>query len=169
MGELANHPCVAPKPPLAVTITNWYQLNMLNTTVTELTVANNSMNDASPTVLDLSRFRRLKKIVIGDECLVSVERVVLIGLRVLESVEVGKNSFTKYQGSFDIVYNPNPNRHFYLKSCPKLKRLRIYSNSFMDYSVCEIENVDALETIDVGWNSFFWASLELKSILIHSE
>ena len=165
MGELANHPCVAPKPPLAVTVTNWNLLNILNTTVTEITVANNSLNDASPTVLDLSRFRRLKKIVIGDECLVSVERVVLIGLKALESVEIGMNSFTQHKNSVD----NDPNRHFYLKNCPKLKSLKMGHHSFSDYSVIEIENVDALEVIEMGYVNFYYASLELKSILIHRE
>ena len=38
----------------------------------------------------------------------------------------------------------------------------------------EVENVDALEVIEMGdlnWNSynFYYASLELKSILIHKE
>ena len=46
--------------------------------------------------------------------------------------------------------------------------------SFSDYTVCEIENVDALEVIEIGdlnelSNNFYYASLELKSILIHSE
>ena len=46
--------------------------------------------------------------------------------------------------------------------------------SFSDYTVIEIENVDALEVIEMGVSSygsynFYYASLELKSILIHSE
>ena len=46
--------------------------------------------------------------------------------------------------------------------------------SFADYKVIEIENVDALEVIRFGEmkkvsNSFYSASLELKSIRIHSE
>ena len=40
--------------------------------------------------------------------------------------------------------------------------------------MCAIENVDALEAIEMGdlneeSNSFYCASLELKSILIHNE
>ena len=93
MGELANHPCI-PKPPLAVTVTNWNQLNTLNTTVTELIVPSYSLNGASLTVLDLSRFRRLKRIVIGDGCFMYVEELKLIGLKALESVEIGKDCFS---------------------------------------------------------------------------
>ena len=171
MGELANFPLIVPKL-LAVTVTNWNQLNTLNTTVTEITVPSNSMNDASLTVLDLSRFRRLQKLVIGDECFMYVNEVKMVGLIVLDSVEIGKNSFTKYKSTYHIT--PDPNRHFYLKNCPKLKSLKIGRYSFSDYTVCEIENVDALESIAMGElsydsSNFMNASLELKSILIHSE
>ena len=41
--------------------------------------------------------------------------------------------------------------------------------SFSDYTVIEIENVDALEVIEIGYDDFTYTSLELKGILIHSE
>ena len=169
MGELANHPCIL-KPPLAVTVTNWNQLNTLNTTVTELIVPSYSLNDASPTVLDLSRFRRLKKLVIGDYCFMYVNKVKLTAMNPLKIVEIGTNSFTQHKNN---VGN-DPNRHFYLKDCPHLKSLNMGRFSFSDYTVIEIESVDALEVIEIGvlnaWSpSFYYASLELKSILIHNE
>ena len=99
-----------------------------------------------------------------------VEEVKLIGLNELERVEIGKNSFTKYKNS----YGNDPNRHFYLKNCPKLKSLKMDRYSFSDYTMCEIENVNALEVIEMGELNevslnFVYGSLELKSILIHSE
>ena len=92
----------------------------------------------------------------------------ITGLSELESVEIGMNSFTKEK------YGNDPNRHFYLKNCPKLKSLKMGRYSFSDYTVCEIENVNALESIVIGElnqysRNFHGASLELKSILIHSE
>ena len=168
MGELANFPLFVPKPPLAVTVTSWNQLNSLNRKASEITIPSNSMKDASLTVLDLSRFRRLKKLVIGDECFMHVNETRLTGLYYLESVEIGMNSFTQHKYAwYDIA--PDPNRHFYLKNCPKLRSLRIGDYSFNDYTVIEIENVDALEVIEMGNVNFAHASLELKSILIHSE
>ena len=172
MGELANHPCIL-KPPLAFTVTNVGQLNTLRKAVTELTVPSNSMNDASLTVLDLSRFRRLKKLVIGDECFMNVNETRLTGLYYLESVEIGVNSFTQHKNS----YGDNPNRHFYLKNCPSLRELRIGCYSFSDYTVIDIENVNALEAIEMGnannleaeSYNFHSASLELRSILILDE
>ena len=143
------------------------QWNTLGSGITELTVPSNSMNDASLTVLDLTRFKRLKRIVIGDECFMYVNEVRMIGLNELESVEIGMNSFTKYKNSWQITSDPN--RHFYVNGCPKLKSLKMGRFSFSDYSVCEIENVNALEVIDMNDDSFYYASLELKSFLIHRE
>ena len=170
MGELANFPLFVPKPPLAVTVTSWNQLNSLNTKVSEITIPSKGLNDASLTVLDLSRFRRLKRLVIGDECFRYVNEIRLTGLYYLESVEIGMNSFTQRKNS----YGNDPNRHFYLKNCPKLKSLKMGRYSFSDYTVIEIENADALEVIEMGdlyYGSyhFYYASLELKSILIHRE
>ena len=95
-----------------------------------------------------------------------VEEVKLIGLNELESVEIGMNSFTKFKNTWQITSDPN--RHFYLKDCPKLKSLKMGRYSFSDYTVIEIENVDALEVIEMGemneWScEFSYASLELKS------
>ena len=121
-------------------------------------------------VLDLSRFTELSELKIGNECFMYVNELKLIGLSELENVVIGMNSFTKNMNS----YGNDPNRHFYLKDCPKLKSLKMGRFSFSDYTVIEIENVDALEMIEIGSlnaysYNFFYASLELKSILIHSE
>ena len=170
MGELASFPLFVPKTPLAVTVTNWNQLISLNKRVSEIAIPSNSMNETSLIVLNLSRFRRLKKLVIGDECFMNVKETRLTGLYYLESVEIGVNSFTQHKNG----YGDNPNRHFYLKNCPKLKSLKMGRYSFSDYSVIEIENVDALEVIEMGYlnedsYNFYYASLDLKSILIHRE
>ena len=44
----------------------------------------------------------------------------------------------------------NPNHHFYLKDCERVKELKIGCYSFSNYSVCEIENVPSLEVIEIG-------------------
>ena len=142
----------------------------------------------------------LASISVGNECFKNVDEVELVGLSELKSVVVGKNSFTKRISEEDdpkqtvldlsesegVVIGENgftketideggdSNRHFYLKSCPSLRELRIGCYSFSDYSVCEIENVDALQVIEMGdlnggSKNFDDASLELKSILIQSE
>ena len=142
----------------------------LDSDVTEIIFNYRLLNSPSFTVLDLSRFHSVRRIEVGDESLMYVKEVKLIGLSELKSVEIGMNSFTQHKNSS----GNDPNRHFYLKDCPKLKSLKMGRYSFSDYTVIEIENVDALEVIEMGdlnemSNNFFYASLELKSILIHSE
>ena len=138
-------------------------------------VSDKCCNEEDLTELDLSGFVNLRELKVGNECFMYVEEVKLIGLNNLESVEIGMNSFTKFKNTWQITSDPN--RHFYLKNCPKLKSLKMGRYSFSDYTVCEIENVDALEVIEMGdannlnsgSGNFYFASLELKSILIHDE
>ena len=135
-------------------------------------IIDNGVSQSDFTELDLSRFLQLKSLSVGDHCFSYVNEVKMIGLNELESVEIGMNSFTKFKNTWQITSDPN--RHFYLKDCPKLKSLKMGRYSFSDYTVIEIENVDALESIEIGdlneWScNFRYASLELKSILIHRE
>ena len=133
-------------------------------------VSNGCCNEEGLKELDLRGFVNLRELKVGSECFEYVKEVKLIGLSELESVVIGMNSFTQHKDD----HGNDPNRHFYLKNCPKLKSLKIGRYSFSDYTVCEIENVDALEVIEMGElneksASFRYASLELKSIRIHSE
>ena len=128
--------------------------------------------DVDVGVLEVSAFAGVKEVIVGDECCESVSEVKLVGLCELERVVVGKGSFTREKKGC----GNDPNRHFFLKDCPKVRELKIGSGSFSDYSVCEIENVNALEVIDMGdlndaqpSNCFYHASLELKSDLIPKE
>ena len=145
---------------------------LLHNHVEALSVSNGCCNEEGLTELDLRGFVNLRELKVGNKCFEYVDEVKLIGLSELESVCIGMNSFTKFKRTWNITSDPN--RHFYLRNCPKLKSLKIGEYSFSDYTVCEIENVDALEVIEMGdvdeWSrNFYSASLELKSILIHCE
>ena len=138
----------------------------------EIVIGNGECDGYVWSVLDMSVYRGLKRLEIGGYNFKNVRELRLIGLSELESVEIGENSFTKYKSTYQIT--PDPNRHFYLKNCPKLKSLKMGNYSFSDYTVIEIENVDALEVIEIGdlhekSYNFCIASLELKSIRIYSE
>ena len=130
-------------------------------------VSDKCCNEEDLKELDLSGFVNLKELKVGNECFENVNEVKLIGLRELENVCIGSQSFRRD--------NDSKGGSFYLKNCPKLRELRITGvRSFEDYTVCEIENVDALEWIEIGdlnelSFNFDYASLELKSILIHSK
>ena len=138
----------------------------LHNHIEELIVETNSFNGTEWAALDLSLISSLRLLQVGDECFKYVNEVKLIGLNQLERVVIGKKSFTKEK--YDSPSSINPNRHFYLKNCERLRELKIGCYSFSDYSVCEIENVPSLEVIEMGelneksWN-FDYASLELKS------
>ena len=148
-------------------VSDW---NQIDKTVSVIVVGNRCCNENYHRAFDLSGLVYLKELTIGSECFEFVNEVKLIGLSELESVEIGMNSFTQHKNS----WGNDPNRHFYLKNCPKLKSLKMGRYSFSDYTVIEIENVDALEVIEMGdlnevSHNFHYASLELKSILIHSK
>ena len=125
-------------------------------------VDNNACNDKCFTALALSFLSNLKVFEVGDYSFSFVEEVKLIGLNQLERVEIGKHCFRKN-------LEKNPNRHFCLKDCERVRELKMGHHSFMDYSVCEIENVPSLEVIEIGelnrgGYNFYGASLELKSV-----
>ena len=142
------------------------ELIRMSKSVEVLIVDNDSCNDKSHTLLDLSSFSNLKEFEVGDYSCTFVNEVKMIGLNRLESVVIGENSFTKKRNS-DYPEN-NSNRHFYLKNCERLRELKMGRYSFIDYSVCEIENVPSLEMIEIGdldegSDNFKYASLELRS------
>ena len=128
----------------------------------ELKIGNHSFEEYS--ACEIENVPSLKVIEVGDDCFANVNEVKLVGMDQLERVVIGKNSFTKNKNSF----GNDPYRHFYLKDCERLRELKMGRYSFSDYSVCEIENDDSLEVIEMGelnedsWN-FRYASLELKS------
>ncbi len=141
------------------------EFNALTTTVEGIIV--DGCNDASFTVLNLTRFVNLKELIVGNDSLANVNEVHLIGLSKLERVVIGMNSFTKFKNG----WGNDSTRHFYLKDCPQLRELKIGRYSFSDYSSIEIENVNRLEVIEMGdlneWSyNYASASLELKSRIV---
>lgn len=134
----------------------------LSSAVTHITVSTKCGNDESLTVLDMSRFPYLREFVVGNECFKYVDELKLIGLNRLTKVVIGGNSFTKYKNS----HGNDPLRHFYLKNCPKIRELRTGNNAFSDYPVCDVESVGDLEVIEMGFEAFYCASLELKSVIV---
>lgn len=152
------------KPTVAVRVSTWNEFLSLDWRVTEITIPSNTMNDQSITTLDFSRFRRLRRITIGDECFMYVQEVRIQERTALKCIHIGVNSFTKFKNQM----NNDPNRHFYLRDCHSLRELIIGSKSFSDYTICDIQRVDALEVIEIGKAfeisyNFYYSSFELKS------
>ena len=164
---LANHPNLPHHNPNA-TVCCVSDFFSLDSNVTQIIVDEN-VSDLGFTMFDLARFSQLKRLEIGDHCFNYVNVVRIVGLSALESVVVGKNCFTKCKNGWD--NHGETDRRFELKDCPKLRELKMGAFSFNDYTVCEIESVDALEVIEMGdgseWSdSFRFASLELRSLLV---
>ena len=149
---------------ISAVIHNWNEWENVNKRVTELVIPSNCCNETEWKVLDVSKLRWLKRIEIGDDCFENTEKVKLIGLKELERVVIGDRCFTKHKNDSN---KSDPNRHFFLKNCGKVKELRIGCNSFYEYRVCEIDSVDSLEVIymkeyNEAGSSFWTASLKLK-------
>ena len=160
-GKMKEEMEVRKKP---VVVSSVRDLENVDVGVGVLVVASGCCNGSGLRELDFSRFRNLGEVRVGDECFEYVEEVKLIGLNQLERVVIGMNSFTKEKND----WGNDPNRHFYLKNCERLRELKMGRYSFSDYFTCEIENMPSLEVIEMGKlnedsYNFFFASLELKS------
>ena len=157
LGALSSHVNLPRHNPDA-NVCSDEEWSSVDANVDQIIVDNGVMNDPSFTVLDLSRFSKLKQLEIGSDCFMHVTTVKLIGLSELERVRIGENSFTKYKNSI----GKGSNHQFYLKDCPKLYSLRVGAFSFSDYSVCEIENC-GLYWIYMNQFAFYYSSMDVKS------
>lgn len=123
-------------------------------TMESLTIGNNCFMSVELLSIDLGA---LKRIVVGEGCFESVDTLRLVEMNALESVEIGGSCFSKGDGQLCV------------KDCPSLREFKTGEYSFYEYIVCEIENVDSLEAIEIGAYGFAGAPLELKGFLIHKE
>ena len=114
-----------------VVVSSVHDLKNVSAGVGVLVVDSGCCNDSGLKVVDFSRFSNLREMRVGDECFENVDEVKLIGLSELERVVIGENSFTKRKNNRGY----DPNRHFYLKNCERVRELKIGRYSFADYSV----------------------------------
>ena len=147
---------------LRMEIHNLTEGESVSSNVTELVIPSNCCNEAEWSVFDVSELKWLKSIEIGDDCFENVEEVNVSELKKLDKLVIGKRSFRKNSGGGN-----EANRHFYLQDCERLRVLKIGTRSFSDYSVCKIENLPCLESIEMDDLSelscnFYSASLKLK-------
>ena len=110
--------------------------------VTALTVTANSCNEDTINVVDLSSFKFLRSVVIGNECFKYVLAFSIVGLNWLESVSIGYRSFdssTLVDGS-----------QFKIVNCPQLKSLSIGGWSFGRYNGFELSQLPQLKSVVVS-------------------
>ena len=109
--------------------------------VTVLTVTDNSCNEDNINVVDLSSFKFLRSVVIGNNCFHYVQVFSIVGLNWLESVSIGYRSFdssTLVDGS-----------QFKIVNCPQLKSLSIGGGSFVRYNWFELSHLPQLKSVEI--------------------
>ena len=129
-----------PHSDLNANIHSMHEFEAMDRRVEVLIVNSNTCNDPSITHLDLSSFKDLRVFKVGDYSFAYVEELKLVELEKLERVVIGVNCFSK----------ENYSGHFSLKNCPHVKELKMGCYSFSGCSICEIEDDDSLEVIEMG-------------------
>ena len=118
--------------------------------VTALTVTANSCNEDTINVVDLSSFKFLRSVVIGDFCFQYVQIFSIVGLNWLESVSIGYDCF--WDGSTDSLLKGS---EFKIVNCPQLKSLSIEGCSFFRYNGFELSQLPQLKSVTIkscsGW------------------
>ena len=116
--------------------------------VTALTVTASSCNDNNIYVVDLSSFKFLRSVVIGNSCFQYVQLFSIVGLNWLESVRIGEYSF----GSDGSLWEGS---EFKIVNCPQLKSLSIGSRSFRRYNGFELSQLPQLKSVGISYNGCF--------------
>ena len=113
---------------------------MITTDTTELVVPNNRCNDM--TVLNMGAFTKLRVLSIGNGCFGRVSSVKLSGLKALERVVIGENSFANSTGGLQV------------SGCEALRELSVGKDSFVKYNYVGVSGVPLLESLRVEEGSF---------------
>ena len=130
-----------------------------------LIISPNTCNDLNS--LNLNKFRYVKSIEIGNDCLENVNEFNIDGLNELKSLRIGINSFTKKKNGS----GNDSSRSFHISNCIELESIEIGIYSFSDYGgLFELSNLPSLSTIRIGENgdysfNFYYSSFEIKGIL----
>ena len=138
---------------------NLEEWSSLSTAITDLIVNDYCCNDEQLRSVDLSAYKRLKRIEIRTHCFIFVKELIVDGLNELESVVIGDNTFSKSVFFVPAAY------HVVFKDCPRLREVNVGCGSFIhdfareDYGarVSEVIAVDSVTTVS---DSFCYAKEE---------
>ena len=124
-----------------------------------ITIPDNSFNGVKSLISPFF-MHSLATIVIGDDCFGSARVFELDGLNALESVTIGTWSFTYARTDDD--YGTKSDRSdgcCRIGNCPKLRSIRLGYRSFSDYHSFELCNLPSLQSLEIGDDCFFSATL----------
>ena len=132
-----------------------------------VSVPNDECNSPFLKRLDLSPFKFLKSIEIGNTNMYYTKTFIVYGLLQISSIVIGVNSFTSNPNS----YETDLTKSFHIMSCKELKSIDIGQYSFSDYSgEFELKNLPSLQSINIGTvntaaYNFFFSSFVVQGIL----
>ena len=116
---------------------------------------NDNCGDISKMKVDLSEFKKLKRIEIGNECFQNVREFVIDGLASLESVKIG-------EWCFKISSDERDDGVCRITNCPNLRQLEIGDWSFKDFQSFELSNLNSIQSIKFGDDCFEYADFSLN-------
>ena len=119
-------------------------------------------NDYEGTEFILKGLPKLKSIEIGDECFLTTRTFELDGLNALESVVIGRWSFTEVNGYDDVRNSQRTDGNYTVSNCAHLKSIQIDDVAFGDYRFFSLTNLPSLESIVMGIYSFYHAPFALQ-------
>ena len=105
--------------------------------IEDLRIASGTGNRVDVKELDLTAFQNLQTLCIEERCFLFVERVSILGLQHLKSINIGKFCFM-------VKYARVENSALSIKDCPSLDSIRIGGSSFRCYSSLEMESESEL-------------------------
>ena len=112
---------------------------------------NDDCGDISKMKVDLSEFKKLKRIEIGNQCFRNVREFVVDGLDSLENVKIGEKCFRPKalddMSDEDILSFIPTNGVCRITNCPNLRQLEIGDASFADFKSFELSNLNSIQSI----------------------
>ena len=156
--------------PLQLTIENSADMANMSLRVTDLTISSDSCNGLIS--LNLSKFKLLQSICIGDDCFRSVKTFKIDGLNKLKSIKIANNSFAQMNidDRMDWLRICNPSKSFHILNCESLEFIQIGEFSFSDFAGnFELKNLPQLQSIQIGTigsesNNFYLSSFVIRGI-----
>ena len=142
------------------------KLTFLSTS--DVTVPDDQCNSRLLSIFDLSAYKFIKSLQVGDTNMYYVKTFMVHGLLELSKIVIGANSFTKKMNT----YGDDASRSFHIASCKELKSIEIGSYSFSDYAgEFEMKNLPSLQSITIGTTystsyNFFWSSFVLQGTFL---
>lgn len=128
--------------------------------ISELTVSDNCLNDASLTEVDLSRFIHLRKVLIGENALNHTRVLKMTGLNTLDTLSIGDNSLVAVE-TLSIGSDSLNSENFTslpLSRFVNVRNLTIGSNSLTSATSLSLDGLSSLQHVWVGSSSLPHAS-----------